>query len=285
MRPPRPARAPPPLGLIHFARHPRRANARTPEERPRTKEPAGRERPIEQYDHKGKERLNNPPVGLVTPQTDRETSRKAYAHDPHLDPQLTWVGKAEHTSFEVPTVSLHVHERIDPRTIVEAVRRKEERKPDVSRISSIDPEELGHRFRFQEIVFETARDLLDEMKPGWTGSRESLAGQLVGIVERFLASSHFRMHPVLFAQDDLRRRVLLPLNMSKNVRHLWEAIRLENALTPKPVFDTEAPIRSTGDLLPWHTGRPWADTQRSHVNRCVFDSTWEASEAYRLDHD
>jgi len=160
-----------------------------------------------------------------------------------------------------------------------------EGKPDVSRISSIDLEELGHRFRFQKIVFETARDLLDEMKPGWAGSRESLAGQLVGIVERFLASSHFRMHPVLFAQDDLRRRVLLTLNMSKIVRHLWEAIRLENALALKPIFDTEAPIRSTGDMLPWHTGRPWADTQRSHVNRCVFDSTWEASEAYRLDHD
>ena len=30
----------------------------------------------------------------------------------------------ERTSFEVPTVSLHVHERMDPRTIVEAVRRR-----------------------------------------------------------------------------------------------------------------------------------------------------------------
>jgi adenine-specific DNA-methyltransferase len=37
---------------------------------------------------------------------------------------LVWAGKAERTSFEVPTVSLHVHERIDPRTIVEAVRRR-----------------------------------------------------------------------------------------------------------------------------------------------------------------
>jgi adenine-specific DNA-methyltransferase len=36
---------------------------------------------------------------------------------------LQWAGKTEHTSFEVPTVSLHVHERIDPRTIIEAVRR------------------------------------------------------------------------------------------------------------------------------------------------------------------
>ena len=81
-------------------------------------------KPIEQYEHKGKERINNPPVGLVTPETDKDSKKKAYAYDPHLDPQLQWAGKAEHTSFEVPTVSLHVHERIDPRTIVEAVRKK-----------------------------------------------------------------------------------------------------------------------------------------------------------------
>ena len=61
---------------------------------------------------------HNPPVGLVTQQTDPPvTSRKTYEYDPHLDPQLVWAGKKEHTSFEVPTVSLHVHERIDPRTI------------------------------------------------------------------------------------------------------------------------------------------------------------------------
>ena len=81
-------------------------------------------RPIESYDHRGKERLNNPPVGLVTPDTDRDAGRKTYAYDPHLDPQLQWAGKAEHTSFEVPTVSLHVHERIDPRTIIEATRKR-----------------------------------------------------------------------------------------------------------------------------------------------------------------
>ena len=80
---------------------------------------------IEQYDHKGKKRVNNPPVGLVTPDTDKETGKKTYAYDPHIDPSLQWAGKAEHTSFEVPTVSLHVHERIDPRTIIEAVRKQD----------------------------------------------------------------------------------------------------------------------------------------------------------------
>ena len=82
-------------------------------------------RPLEAYEHRDKERVNNPPVGLVTPETDPDAGqrKKTYAYDPHLDPQLVWAGKAEHTSFEVPTVSLHVHERIDPRTIIEAVRK------------------------------------------------------------------------------------------------------------------------------------------------------------------
>ena len=82
-------------------------------------------REIKSYSHEGKGRANNPPVGLVNPTTDPDKGEKqTYAYDPHLDPQLQWAGKAEHTSFEVPTQSLHVHERIDPRTIMEAVRKR-----------------------------------------------------------------------------------------------------------------------------------------------------------------
>jgi adenine-specific DNA-methyltransferase len=87
--------------------------------------PAAGKRRIEQYDHKGKQREEQPtrraghrghrpgtPQSIATRTTRIST------------PTLTWAGKAEHTSFEVPTVSLHVHERIDPKTIVEAVRRR-----------------------------------------------------------------------------------------------------------------------------------------------------------------
>ncbi|MHA2675694.1 MAG: hypothetical protein V2G44_08720, partial [bacterium JZ-2024 1] len=58
-------------------------------------------RVVESYEHRDKERVNNPPVGLVTPETDRDAGqkRKTYGYDPHLDPQLVWAGKAEHTSF------------------------------------------------------------------------------------------------------------------------------------------------------------------------------------------
>src|ERR1700732_5621478 len=83
-----------------------------------------RKKRIEQYEHKGKTRVNNPQVGLVDAAGDPPERKRTYAYDPHLDPQLQWAGKAERTSFEVPSVSLHVHERIDPRTIIEAVRRK-----------------------------------------------------------------------------------------------------------------------------------------------------------------
>src|SRR3972149_5227209 len=74
-------------------------------------------RRVEQYDHKGQQRKNNPPVGLVTEATDRDAPKKQSAHAPPPAPPLPGAGKAEHAAFEVPTVSLHVHERIDPKTI------------------------------------------------------------------------------------------------------------------------------------------------------------------------
>ncbi len=160
-----------------------------------------------------------------------------------------------------------------------------EGKTDMTRLTPIELEELHGRLRMQRIVFETAAQLFDQMQPGWTGSREWLLAQLVGIVERFLASDCIHMEPELFMMDPLRRRLLLTLNMNKLVRHIWEEIRFENTESITPVFDGEHPIRSTGDMLPWHTGRPWEYTQRCHVNRCVFDSTWEASEAFALDHE
>ena len=59
------------------------------------------EKQIEQYEHLNKKQANNPPVGLVTPKSDPDTGeKKTYEYDPHLDPQLRWAGKAEHTSFE-----------------------------------------------------------------------------------------------------------------------------------------------------------------------------------------
>ena len=97
-------------------------------------------KPIESYAHRGSERLNVPPVGLADIKNDPESGSKTYSHDPHIDPELVWEGKSEtrpvdselawaekkeRAEFAVPTVSLHVHERIDPRSIIEAVQKPE----------------------------------------------------------------------------------------------------------------------------------------------------------------
>jgi type III restriction enzyme len=71
--------------------------------------------------------------------------------------------------------------------------------------------------------------------------------------------------------------------MSKVVQHMWESIIPENTESLVPIFDTERPIVSTGDVRTWYTGRPCEFTKRSHINFCVFDSTWEATEAFELD--
>ncbi len=156
-------------------------------------------------------------------------------------------------------------------------------KPNVEQIEEINLEELGRQQRWQRIVFQVARAVHDEMQPGWPGNREVLLGQVVRIVEAFVRSGPIQITPALFNSHDLRRRILLTLNMNKLVQHVFSAIEAENSTALIPVFDSERPIRSTGDMLPWYTGKPCWATDHTHVNFCVFDSTWEASEAFHLD--
>ena len=106
------------LGIrLEFDGTTRHMAKRTVKSKKATRKKPAAKKPIESYDHKDKKRANNPPVGLVTPDTDPDHGKKkTYEYDPHRDPQLVWAGKAEHTSFEVPTVSLHVHERL-PRCV------------------------------------------------------------------------------------------------------------------------------------------------------------------------
>jgi len=156
-------------------------------------------------------------------------------------------------------------------------------KPDFTKLKEIHLEELARRFRMQRIVFETASEVYDLMAPTWKGSREYLLAQLVRLVEQYIESGRVTVDPPLFNEDDNRRRIVITLNMTKVVQHLWEAIRFENALTLAPVFDTERPIRATGDMLPWYSGKACEHTKRSHINMCVYDSRWEANESLELD--
>ena len=109
-----------------------------PKGRARSKAKASAAAPVDEdrvgdYRHPESTRTNIPEAGLAT-QDRTPTERVTYAYDPHLDPQLVWAGKAEHTSFEVDTVSLHIHERVSTAGILRAVRRE-----DVQRTLFADP--------------------------------------------------------------------------------------------------------------------------------------------------
>ena len=66
-------------------------------------------RTIETCAHADNERVDNPPVGLVTPEADRDAGRKPYAHDPRPDPQLSWAGKVEQIRAFRETWEREVH--------------------------------------------------------------------------------------------------------------------------------------------------------------------------------
>ncbi len=126
-------------------------------------------KPIEQYDHKAKKRVNNPPVGLVDAKSDAVEPRKTYAYDPHLDPTLVWAGKAERTSFDIPTVSLHVHERIDPRSIIEAVSGSAQQIA----VWRLDTDYDGRSLFPRQVFFPMAAD-----KEGWSKLARNLGAEI-----------------------------------------------------------------------------------------------------------
>ena len=79
---------------------------------------------LQPYEHEYEERPNNPQVGMVTSSNDADAGKKKYDYDPHLSPTLVWSGKKEQKAIEVDTVSIHVHERIDPKTIISSMQKQ-----------------------------------------------------------------------------------------------------------------------------------------------------------------
>jgi type III restriction enzyme len=156
-------------------------------------------------------------------------------------------------------------------------------KPDFSLISEIDLEHLARENRLQRLVFRASAEIMDLMAPTWPGSREQLLGQLVRLVEQFIKSDRIVIKPASFGGDELRRRLIITLNMTKVVQHIWEAIRYSSFERRELVLDQDRPIRSTGDMGVWYTTKPCEAAKRSHINFCVYDSTWESSDAHQLD--
>ena len=164
-------------------------------------------------------RVNNPEVGMVHPDNDPDQPKTIWKYDPHLDPELmfdsqrgavekliddalasgdpdamrdalvelkrlqepylNWAGKAEGTSFAVDTVSLHVHERVDPATILANARKR------------LEGEKAGEAWRqadlfaaaFENLPLRQALDFYHHEK-GW--SNRLIAGDSLLVMNSLL---------------------------------------------------------------------------------------------------
>ena len=150
--------------------------------------------------------------------------------------------------------------------------------------SLIGLEQIAEDTRVQTIVFRIASTIYNsEKRPDWKGSKEVFLAQVVRLVEQFIESDKITVKNDLFHQDNSKRKILIILNMNKIIQHIWTQIRAENTEKLSAVFDKERPIRSTGDMRTWYTSKPCEWLDKSHISHCVYDSGWEASEAYFLE--
>lgn len=156
-------------------------------------------------------------------------------------------------------------------------------KTDLGKLTEIDILRFEEQFRLQRLLFQGARKAFEQFGGDrFRGNQTRLFLQLVQIVEEFWRSDKIHSGS-LFHQDDLRRRVLFALNIDRTMQHLFRHLRQQNVETIEPVFNTEFPIGSTAQMRPWHTTKQCFPGVKSQISHVVFDSAWEASEAYALE--
>ncbi len=158
---------------------------------------------------------------------------------------------------------------------------------DITKLESIDLEKLFKGIRVQSIIFDAAgkayKSLLSNKEWAKTGTQYSVLSQIVKLTETFIQSDKIIIEPVLFSQDELRRRIMMIIHMSKIVRHMCDYVKDKWTDKMVPVFDSFKPVLSTGDMMTWFTVKPCMATKKSHISHVVSDSKLEENEAWFLE--
>ncbi len=157
-------------------------------------------------------------------------------------------------------------------------------KPHDAVRDAIDMEHIAENTRLQTVIFKIARSIYEQRKyESWKGSAYSFLSQLIPLAEHFIRSEYLSFKGNV-GSDESRRKMLLMLHTREVIDHIWGYIKDASTYdNPTVVVNQERPIFSTGDMRPWYTRKPCQSAAKSHISHCVYDSRWEASEAYKLD--
>jgi type III restriction enzyme len=211
----------------------------------------------------------------------------------------------EHAQYEIswPNI-IRINHEIDPRLYVDISQIEPlildanktrisaelapflDGQPDFTKLSQIDLEKLKKHLRMQEIIFKTTAQVYEMLQADWKkkGTPYALIGQVFRWVERYLESGNIIIEPVLFIKSDpLKIKLMYMLNMNRIVEHLCQFIVLRETEQLNPLFDSNNKTRSTGNMPTWWTSKHREPLTKSHISHCVYDSTWEAAEAYKLE--
>ena len=153
-------------------------------------------------------------------------------------------------------------------------------------LTDIDLKGIAKEHRVQTYLFKVVKDLYGEIcDPKWCGIKTHLLAQIVGLAEEFIYSDKIQVRGDLFTED-WKKRVLILLSLDRVVWHIKDHIDKESIEDYAPEYDPEKPIRSTADMPTWWTSKPCERGEKSHISHTVYDSKWEAGEAFLLDkHD
>lgn len=233
--------------------------------------------------------------GEDTPPAPPKPKTRIFVDENKKEFEITWPNVIRINHIYTPKISLDISKvkRIELRPEDTPLRTELapfiEGKPDVTKLKLYDinladeqVEKILTVLRKQKLIFEISRDIYEQVQPTWMGNKEHLLIQLVKIVEEFIDSNRLVIKSKTY-QEDLKKRLLILLNMNKIVQHIFNAIRFENTQDLVPIFDKEVPIKSTSKMMTWYTSKPCEIINRSHISHVVFDSSWEASEAFELD--
>ena len=229
------------------------------------------------------------PRTTVKRKKNNRPKRKVFA-DPHKHRyEITWPNVTRIETLVSPTLTIDMNKvsvlEISSKMVdmtVTVAPMLESMHPMVGRASEITLRGALDRLRMQTVIFYTVRDIYKNIAvPGWEINTLDVFAQIERITEEFIHSNKIR---VIDMPDNLeiRKSLVLMLNMKSIVDHISTAIRSNNTMFRRLVLARESSL-STGNLQSWYTRKDVVDALKSHINCAPCDSSWEKQAARELD--
>ncbi len=149
-------------------------------------------------------------------------------------------------------------------------------KPDFSKVTQLDLEQLAGENRMQKSKLQASVQLQNKLGSNWEGDAGSHISQLMTLLDQFIESDKLDVRVPKTQEGELFRRVLIATNLQRIVEHIGQFIKASSKDEPVAVFDSVRPIRSTASAPIWYTAKPTQPVQRSQLSHIVMDSGWES---------